>query len=129
MHVTDGQVDAVEQGEDRGEHMHDIQGGDGPDDDADGSGQAAVLHLGGQQADDHPGQKQAQEDAEAVIGPVKMVCGFRANQRSTMVIMGLTNLEVTTLVRCGKECSTRGCRFRNLGARAAPSRRPRRARR
>ena len=72
MHVTDGQVDAVQQGEDRDEQMHDIQGGDGPDDDGDESGQGAVFHLGGQQANDHPGQEQAQEDADAVIGPVKV---------------------------------------------------------
>ena len=30
-----------------------------------------VFHLGGQQADDHPGQEQAQDDTEPVIGPVE----------------------------------------------------------
>ncbi len=73
-HATDGQVDAVEQDEDGDEQVDDIQGGNGPDDYADGPGQGAVFHLGGQQATDHPGQEQAQADADAVIGPVEVTC-------------------------------------------------------
>ena len=59
--------------------MHDIECGHEPDDNGDRPGQSAVLYLGSQQADDHPGQEQAQEDAEAVIRPLKVGGDYRGN--------------------------------------------------